>query len=96
MLDRAPDITRLVDRLQARRLVKRSRGCEDQRQAVTAITPKGLKLLDAMAPTIEAEIGSILGKLSEQDCRELSRLCAVILESAKPVQGGLPHYPGAS
>lgn len=28
MLDRASDITRLVDRLQARRLVKRSRGSE--------------------------------------------------------------------
>jgi len=84
MLDRAPDITRLVDRLQARRLVKRSRGSEDQRQAVTVITAKGLKLLDAMAPIIEGEIGSILGKLSEQDCRELSRLCALILESGRP------------
>jgi DNA-binding MarR family transcriptional regulator len=91
MLDRAPDITRLVDRLQARRLVKRSRGCKDQRQAVAAITARGLKLLDAMAPTIESEIGSILGKLSEQDCRELSRLCAVILDSAKPAEGGPLH-----
>jgi DNA-binding MarR family transcriptional regulator len=84
MLDRAPDITRLVDRLQARRLVKRSRGSEDQRQAVTFITAKGMKLLDAMAPIIDAKIGSILGSLSDQDCHELSRLCAVILESAKP------------
>jgi DNA-binding MarR family transcriptional regulator len=84
MLDRAPDITRLVDRLQARRLVKRSRGSEDQRQAVTVITAKGLKLLEAMAPIVEGEIGSVLGKLSEQDCRELSRLCAVILESVQP------------
>ena len=83
MLDRAPDITRLVDRLQARRLVKRSRGSEDQRQAVTVITAKGLKLLDAMAPVLDAEIGSILGKLSEKDCSELSRLCAVILESGR-------------
>jgi DNA-binding MarR family transcriptional regulator len=84
MLDRAPDITRLVDRLQARRLVKRSRGSEDQRQAVTVITAKGMKLLDAMAPVIDAEVGGILGKLSEQDCHQLSRLCAAILESVKP------------
>ena len=83
MLDRAPDITRLVDRLQARRLVKRSRGSEDQRQAVTVITAKGLKLLDAMAPILDAEIVGILGNLSEQDCRELSRLCAVILEGSR-------------
>ena len=43
MLDRASDITRLVDRLQASGLVKRSRGSEDQRQAITSITAKGLE-----------------------------------------------------
>jgi DNA-binding MarR family transcriptional regulator len=92
MLDRAPDITRLVDRLQARRLVKRSRGSEDQRQAVTFITAKGMKLLDTMAPIIDAQIGNTLGKLSDQDCHELSRLCAVILESAQPpTESGHPQ-----
>ena len=65
MLDRASDITRLVDRLQARRLVKRSRGSEDQRQAVTVITAKGMKLLETMRPRIEVEAGDILNKLSD-------------------------------
>jgi DNA-binding MarR family transcriptional regulator len=78
MVDRASDITRLVDRLQARRLVKRYRGSQDQRQVVTCITAKGLKLLDSMQPQIDAETGSILGRLSDDDCRELSRLCALI------------------
>jgi DNA-binding MarR family transcriptional regulator len=82
MLDRASDITRLVDRLQARKLVKRSRGSQDQRQAVTAITAKGMKLLDTMAPQVEAEVSAMLGELSDEDCRQLSRLCAVILDSA--------------
>lgn len=81
MLDRAPDITRLVDRLQARRLVKRSRGSEDQRQAVTAITPKGLKLLETMQPRINEQTVRVFGALSEQDCRELSRLCSLIIEA---------------
>ncbi len=80
MLDRASDITRLVDRLQARRLVKRSRGSEDQRQAVTVITAKGLKLLETMRPQIEVEAGGILNRMSEEDCRQLSRLCALIFE----------------
>ena len=80
MMDRASDITRLVDRLQARRLVKRSRGSEDQREAITSITAKGLKLLEAMQPQIDAETSSILGRLSDDDCRELSRLCALIFE----------------
>lgn len=84
MLDRAPDITRLVDRLQARKLVKRSRGNEDQRQAVTAITAKGLKLLGSMQPRIDEESADILNRLSDDDCRHLSRLCAVIFGSGTP------------
>jgi DNA-binding MarR family transcriptional regulator len=80
MIDRAPDVTRLVDRLQARGLVKRSRGNDDQRQAVTSITAKGLKLLARMQPEIEATVGARLTKLNNQGCRELSRLCGLILE----------------
>ncbi len=86
MLDRAPDITRLVDRLEARRLVRRARGSQDQRQTVTFITAKGIKLLDTIRPEIDAEVSAVLGKLSADECRELSRLCAVIFEreSARP------------
>jgi len=35
-------------------------------------------LLDVMQPRIDAETSSILGRLSDEDCRELSRLCALI------------------
>jgi len=84
MLDRASDITRLVDRLQARKLVKRTRGSKDQRQAVTVITAKGLKLLDTMQPRIDEETFGILNRLNDNDCRELSRLCAVIFGGERP------------
>ncbi|HEY4900042.1 MAG TPA: MarR family transcriptional regulator [Terriglobales bacterium] len=80
MVERAPDITRLVDRLQDRGLVRRTRGGEDQRQAITHITAKGLKLLQAMQPEIELQTATRLSKLSDQDCHELSRLCVVIFE----------------
>jgi DNA-binding MarR family transcriptional regulator len=80
MVDRASDVTRLVDRLQARRLVKRARGNHDQRQAVTSITAKGLKLLETMQPRIEAANQQISNRLSDSDCRELSRLCTLIFE----------------
>ena len=78
MIERAPDITRLVDRLQARGLVRRIRGGEDQRQAITHITAKGLKLLQAMQPELEAQTTARLSNLSYKDCHELSRLCALI------------------
>ncbi len=80
MVDRASDITRLVDRLQARGLVKRSRGNKDQRQAVTGITAKGIRLLDKMRPRIDAHTAEVLRKLNDEDCRELSRLCALVFE----------------
>src|SRR5580704_344805 len=80
MVDRASDITRLVDRLQARGLVKRSRSNHDQRQALTCITAKGMKLLDKMRPQIDEQTASILRRLSDNDCHELSRLCALIFE----------------
>lgn len=81
MIDRAPDITRLLDRLEARKLVRRARGSEDKRQTVTYITAKGLKLLESMQPSIDAEAGSVLRRLSQQQCCELSRLCGLIFES---------------
>ncbi len=81
MIDRAPDVTRLVDRLQARGLVKRSRGNDDQRQALTSITAKGLKLLARMQPDIDA-LNTRLHSLTIEDCRELSRLCGLILEQS--------------
>ena len=92
MVDRASDITRLVDRLQARGLVKRSRGNNDQRQAVTGITAKGIRLLDKMRPRIDAHTAKVLRKLNDEDCRELSRLCALVFESelevASPPEAG--------
>jgi len=80
MMDRASDVTRLIDRLQARRLVKRTRGREDQRQAVTCITAKGIKLLQAMQPHVDAESAIIQSRLSDDNCRELSRLCSLLLD----------------
>lgn len=90
MVDRASDITRLVDRLQARGLVKRSRGNSDQRQAVTCITAKGIRLLEIMRPKLDAESTDIMHGLNEADCRELSRLCALIIESETPAAVSLP------
>jgi DNA-binding MarR family transcriptional regulator len=80
MVERAPDITRLVDRLQARGLVRRARGGHDQRQAITRITPKGVKLLETIQPELDTLTASRFGKLSDKECHELSRLCALIFD----------------
>jgi DNA-binding MarR family transcriptional regulator len=81
MVERAPDVTRLVDRMQSQGLVRRNRSSADQRQAITRITSKGLKLLEGIQPEIEEQGNSLLGRLSDKECHELSRLCALIFDT---------------
>jgi DNA-binding MarR family transcriptional regulator len=75
MIDRAPDVTRLVDRLEVRGLVDRGSDAEDARRSVTRLTRSGLAVLakatDALAP-VHAELSA---RLSRAEARELSRLC---------------------
>lgn len=82
MVERAPDVTRLVDRLQTQGLVRRNRGGRDQRQAITRITPKGLKLLEAIQPDLEQQTALLMRDLGDKESSELSRLCALIFEKA--------------
>lgn len=74
MMDRAPDITRLIDRLEKQGLVLRDRTNEDRRMSITKITEKGLKLINEVQPLIEKEHKEITKNLTETECKELSVL----------------------
>ena len=50
MVDRSPDVTRLIDRLEKGGLVERDRTDEDRRLSIERITQNGLDLLDQIAP----------------------------------------------
>jgi DNA-binding MarR family transcriptional regulator len=75
LIERAPDVTRLVDRLEAAGLVERSRSEEDRRVSLTRITRKGLELLEAMEPALDAFRRDFGERVSRQDARELTRIC---------------------
>jgi DNA-binding MarR family transcriptional regulator len=78
MIDRAPDVTRLIDRLEARGLVARERDAEDARRSRARITAAGVDALHqatAALGVVEADVARRL-KTSEQ--RELSRLCEAL------------------
>ncbi len=75
MVEKAPDVTRLVDRLERQGLVERGTSEQDGRLSVTRITRKGLDLLDHMAPGIEAVHAYFAERVSLRDRRELSRIC---------------------
>lgn len=83
MINRDPDITRLVDRLERRRLVARSREGRDRRVITTRITPAGLKLLESLDRPIEDFNRKLLGPLGEQQLRTLIQLLDAAREQSK-------------
>ena len=75
MIERSPDVTRMVERLEQRGLVARDRSEEDRRLSITCITPKGLELLDQLRPRIDEVHRYFAERVSLRDRRELSRIC---------------------
>ena len=80
MVERAPDVTRLIDRLEEQELVERGRSDADRRLSVTRITRKGLDLLDRMQPDAEAVHRALAARLTPEQATELSRLCESLYE----------------
>ena len=78
MLDRAPDVTRILDRLEKRGLVERARGDQDRRQSIARITRKGSALLDQIEPRIREVHDWFAGRVGRTDSRELSRIAEKI------------------
>ena len=74
MVRRAPDLTRMLDRLVRMGLVEREKGDLDHRQSLARITPKGRELLTNMQPKVQ-HLNQILShRLTEQEARALSEL----------------------
>ena len=74
LISRAPDITRLLDRLHERGLVARERPPENRRTVMVAITAAGLTLLDELAAEVRACHDQQLGHLSAAEMRTLVEL----------------------
>ena len=75
MLDPSPDVTRLIDKLVDRGLVRRSESEEDRRMTIHTITDEGLSLLDEMNPDIRAVQHWFDERVSDRDLQHLSRIC---------------------
>ncbi len=62
MIEQAPGVTRLLDRLEAKELIRRQRCEKDRRQHLCWIAPKGLALLEKIdATTSRAHEDSLKG-----------------------------------
>ena len=71
MIERAPGITRLIDRLESKGLVKRERCAEDRRQVLCWIDHAGLDLLERLEESMARADRHCLGMLSRRDLHRL-------------------------
>lgn len=74
MIEQAPGITRLLDRLEAKGLVSRERCPTDRRQVTCRIAKPGLALLAALDPMVDALDDSMLGNLTRTELKQLIHL----------------------
>ena len=84
LVSKAPDITRMLDRLESRGLLTRSRCGEDRRAVLVAITPAG-----------EALLGDITAPLADCHDRQLGHLRPTELEALIALlrAARAPHEP---
>jgi len=71
MIERAPNATRLMDKLCAKKLIERTPCPEDRRVVHIEITKSGLKLLKVIAKNFKEDL---LENLSEKEAVQLSNL----------------------
>jgi DNA-binding MarR family transcriptional regulator len=79
MIRRAPDVTRMLDRLIRQGLVRRRRNPADRRESIATITDAGLALLARIDPEVHALQTTLTRVLSERELRELVRLCDALV-----------------
>ncbi|MDA0176740.1 MULTISPECIES: MarR family winged helix-turn-helix transcriptional regulator [Mesoflavibacter] len=72
MVERAPNLTRLTDKLCDKNLIERIPFADDRRVVLITITEEGLKLLESI--TTENPVTHLLDNLNEKEALELSDL----------------------
>lgn len=79
LVEETPGITRLLDKMEARGWVARVRSTDDRRQVLCTITAGGLRLLERLAPRVEALNERFAAAISSARAEQL----AVLLESIR-------------
>jgi DNA-binding MarR family transcriptional regulator len=87
LVSRAPDITRLLDKLENRKLIERQRPADNRRMVLIGLTPEGRALLADLDSRVRECHARQLGHLSEEQLRQLIEL----LEAARA-----PHEESGS
>jgi len=90
MIEQTPGITRLIDRLEGKKLVLRERCPTDRRQVFCRITEGGLALLRGLDVRVRGAEDVALGGLS---WRQLTQLLDLLDRTRKSLQAALVAQP---
>lgn len=74
LLNRMPDATRLLDRMEEAGLVTRARASEDRRLVTTQLTGKGRDLVNSLDDEVERQHEVLLGHMAKDELRALIEL----------------------
>jgi DNA-binding MarR family transcriptional regulator len=77
-----PDITRLLDRLQKQKLLRRKRDAKDRRVIYTTITAEGLRLLKELDPLVTDSVKQLLKHVGKEKLTTLVALLEEVRQSA--------------
>ena len=76
-----PSLSRILRDLEARDLIERRTAKEDLRRGVVSISAKGLKVIEAVAPTSEAIYAEITSRYGARKLAELQDMLGVLERS---------------
>jgi DNA-binding MarR family transcriptional regulator len=76
MINRDPDITRLLDRMEKRGLISRARESRDRRMVLSRLTAEGLKLVDRLDEPVQRIHRKQLGHMRKDGLQALAELLA--------------------
>ncbi|WP_454617970.1 homoprotocatechuate degradation operon regulator HpaR [Bradyrhizobium cenepequi] len=82
-----PSLSRILRDLEARGLIERRSAEADLRRAVVSISPKGLRLIEAVAPTSEAIYTAITKRYGARKLAELQSMLGALEESLADLSG---------
>lgn len=83
MIARDPDVTRLIDRLEERRLVARARDERDRRVITVRVTEKGIGVLRRLDAQVDAFDRQVFSHMDERQLKKLCELLEVARERAE-------------
>jgi DNA-binding MarR family transcriptional regulator len=78
MIEQTPGITRLLDRLEKKKLVRRERCASDRRQVFAYSTPPGLLLLETLEEPLNKSDGIAVAALTPSQQEQLLQLLELL------------------